>query len=300
MKMHKLMYRLSSSLFVFSILGLLGASTVLGQKESLGTVGYAAPKGFTKTLKENVVAFSSYDQATGKFCIITLYGATPGTGKPESDFKREWANIVLKNMKADASPKTETETENGWIATGGGSAIEFEGGPAFALLTVITGGNRTVSILGVFNDPTFAAPLAAFSDSIELGKAVADVPAPQVESPQAAPQSSAAVSMSAAGLVGEFENNEIRASQQYAGKQVRITGIVNIIEINRAGQVVLTFKSSITTSGNARCYFAKSQTARVGALNAHEQATVQGRVKGLGDGFENSKAYLVLEDCIVP
>src|SRR4026208_115857 len=80
------------------------------QKEALGFVNFTAPKGFTRTVKENVVAFSSYDQTAGKFCIITLYGATPGTGKPESDFKREWANLVLKNMKADASPKTETET----------------------------------------------------------------------------------------------------------------------------------------------------------------------------------------------
>ncbi len=150
------------------------------QKETLGTISYATPAGFTKTTKENIVAFSKVDPATGKFCIITLYGATPGTGKPDTDFKREWANIVLKNMKADASPKTESEAENGWTATGGGSAIESEAGPAIALLTVITGGDRTVSILGVFNDPAFAAPLAAFNDSIDLGKAVADAPAPQI------------------------------------------------------------------------------------------------------------------------
>ena len=98
-------------LFLVMVFGLLIPQESFSQSEKLGTVGYVPPKGFTKTLKENVVAFSSYDQATGKFCIITLYGATPGTGKPESDFKREWANIVLKNMKADASPKTESEVD---------------------------------------------------------------------------------------------------------------------------------------------------------------------------------------------
>jgi hypothetical protein len=106
--------------------------------------------------------------------------------------------------------------------------------------------------------------------------------------------------MHAASLVKEFENNEIRANQTYIGKRVRITGTVNIIEINSAGQIVLTFKTSITTSRMARCYFAKSQSSRVAALNAHEQATVEGTVKGLGDGFDNSKAYLVLENCTVP
>jgi hypothetical protein len=106
--------------------------------------------------------------------------------------------------------------------------------------------------------------------------------------------------MHAAALVREFENNEIRANQLYIGKRMRIHGTVNIIEINKDGQIVLTFKSSITTSRNARCYFNKSQSSRVAAINAHEEATVEGTVRGLGDGFDNSKAYLVLEDCVVP
>src|SRR5688572_11381172 len=171
--------RMSRRMFfgLFVLLGLASFSTVASAQETLGTVSYTAPVGWNKTTKTNIVAFSKVDPTTGKFCIITLYGATPGTGKPESDFKREWTNLVLKNMKADVDPKTESQVENGWTATGGGSETEVSGAPAFALLTVMTGGGRTVSILAIFNDPSFAAPLAAFSDSIELGKAVADAPA---------------------------------------------------------------------------------------------------------------------------
>lgn len=40
--------------------------------------------------------------------------------------------------------------------------------------------------------------------------------------------------------------------------------------------------------------------SRVGAINAHEQATVEGTVRSLGGGFDNSKAYFLLEDCTVP
>jgi hypothetical protein len=154
------------------MLGLLIPFSSIGQTERLGTVSYTVPAGFTKTTKENIIAFSKYDQASGKFCFITLYGATPGTGRPETDFKREWANIVLNNMKAEADPKTETALDGGWTATGGGSAVEFDGGKAFALLTVISGGGRTVSILGVFNDESFLSFLAAFSDSVVPGSAV--------------------------------------------------------------------------------------------------------------------------------
>lgn len=274
----------------------------MSQKESLGTTAYSAPTGFAKTTRENIVAFSKVDAKTGTFCIITLYGATPGTGNPESDFKREWANIVLKNMKAEADPKTESSDENGWTATGGGSAVDYEGTAAFVLLTVISGGGRTVSILGVFNDQVYMRELAAFSDSIDLGKAVASstAPGPVDNRPASVGSGPAVGSMHAAALVGEFENNEIRANAQYAGKRMRIHGVVNIIEINRGGEVVVTFKSSISTSGMARCYFDKSQTNRVGNLNANEEATVEGTVKGRGDGFEGAKAYVVLLNCTVP
>lgn len=245
----------------------LASVTAFGQNEKLGIVSFKPPAGMTKTLKENVVAFSELNEATGKFCIITLCGATAGTGKPESDFKREWANLVLKNMKADADPKTQSSVENGWTATGGGSAVDSDAGKAFALLTVISGGGRTVSILSVFNDQAFLPKMAT-------------APAPVDNPPASVPSGPTVGSMHAAALVGEFENNEIRANSQYAGKRMRIHGIVNIIEINRAGQVVLTFKSSISTSRMARCYFDKSQTARVGNLNANEEATVEGTVKG--------------------
>ena len=160
--------------------------TAFGQSEKLGDVQYTPPKGMKKTLKENVVAFSEVDQTFGKFCIITLYGATPGTGKPETDFKREWANLVVKNMKAEPNPATESTVESGWTATAGGSSIDSDAGKAFALLTVISGGGRTVSILSVFNDQSFMPQLAAFSDSIELGNAVADAPAAQAPANTAA------------------------------------------------------------------------------------------------------------------
>ncbi len=183
MNTHRFIHIFLLGLFLVAVLILLIPQRGFAQTEKLGSVGYRPPTGFTKTLKENIVAFTKVDAATGKFCIITLYGATPGTGTPAGDFKREWANIVVKNMKADAVPETETDTDKvtGWVATAGGSQVESDAGPALALLTVISGGGRTVSVLGVFNDPSYAAPLAAFSESIDLGKAVADAPAPPIQ-----------------------------------------------------------------------------------------------------------------------
>ena len=286
--------------FIGLILCLFAPLSVFAQTEKLGVVQYTAPKGWTKNQKENVVIFSEVNQTSGRFCFITLYGATSSSGTPQADFAREWNNLVVKPWSAEAGPKTETENVDGWTAIAGGSSIDFNGNKAFAFLSVLSGFGRTVSVLGILNHDSYLVALQAFLEKMDVDKSIANVQAPNVEPTQPARPSENTLTMHAAALVKEFENNEIRANQTYVGRRVRITGTVNSIEINRAGQIVLTFKSSITTYGNARCYFPKSQSSRVGALNAHELATVEGTVKGLGDGFDNTKAFVVLENCIVP
>jgi len=158
-------------LLVLTAFGLFCAQTVYCQTEKLGVVKYTSPRGMTKLPKENTIIFSEFDQATGKFCIITLYGATPGTGTAAGDFAREWNNLVLKTFTtAEREPSTATSSENGWTATGAGSEVEGAIGKAVAFLTVISGFGQTVSILGVFNDQSHAAKLDAFMSSVEMDK----------------------------------------------------------------------------------------------------------------------------------
>lgn len=112
--MTKLLCRLSFSFFVLTAAGLGLPNTTFCQTDKLGIVKYTSPAGMTKLPKDNVIAFSQFDQASGKFCIITLYGATPGTGNAKSDFAREWNNLVVKTFTtAETSPKTDTSTEDG-------------------------------------------------------------------------------------------------------------------------------------------------------------------------------------------
>ena len=254
-------------LFVTLVFCLLIPQAALCQTENLGTVSYTAPKGFTKTPKENVVAFSRVDSATGKFCIITLYGATPGTGTPAGDFKREWANLVVKNMKAEADPQTETDTDKvtGWVATAGGAQVESDAGPALALLTVISGGGRTVSVLGLFNDPSFAAQMAAFTESIELGKAVPDAPAPQIQSGNG----SGLRQLTVADIAGEwgeasgFNTRYVdRATGVYAG----------------ADSVHFTSKMTFTASGGYADDFFGLSNGRKITGNTTGTVTIVGRV----------------------
>src|SRR5688572_31794656 len=119
MKASKISRTIILGLFFTLTLGLFLPLTVYCQTEKLGIVSFTPPKGWKKTVKENVIAFSEVNETTGKFCIITLYGATPGTGSATGDFAREWNNLVVKPFMAEAGPKTETETADGWTMIAG-------------------------------------------------------------------------------------------------------------------------------------------------------------------------------------
>lgn len=149
-------------------------NTAFGQTEKLGIVQYTPVPGWAKTAKvKNVVAFSELNQTTGKYCIITLYGATPGTGSPAGDFSRDWNKLVAGTMKAEASPKTDTQTGDGWTAISGGSEVESEVSKAIGFLTVISGFGKAVSILAVFNDPAYVKQVDEFITGIEMDKIAA-------------------------------------------------------------------------------------------------------------------------------
>jgi len=172
--MNRFLFKLSLCLFVFAAVCAFAPPPALCQTEKLGIVQYMPPKGMTKTLKDNVVAFSEFDQLTGKYCIITVYGATPGTGSAQGDFKREWNNLVVKTLdKAQADPRTDTSMADGWTILAGGSPVESGVGKAIAFLTVISERSRTVSILAVFNDPAYVKQVDTFISAIELEKVAA-------------------------------------------------------------------------------------------------------------------------------
>ncbi|HLA94827.1 MAG TPA: hypothetical protein VK612_03835 [Pyrinomonadaceae bacterium] len=127
------------SFLLLAPLVFLFATSSFGQVEKLGIVQYTPVSGWTKTPKENVVAFSRMDQSAGTFCIITLYGATPGTGTSQGDFTREWNNLVVTTFAKADKPTTETSNSEGWTIQAGGAAVEGDLGKAAAFLTVIRG-----------------------------------------------------------------------------------------------------------------------------------------------------------------
>lgn len=116
--------------------------------------------------------------------------------------------------------------------------------------------------------------------------------------PESVPQNAAAT-VSAGMLVIEYEGNEVRATQMYTGKRIRVHGSVNAIEILKNGTITLTFHSPAMGYAQTRCYFNKSQSSRLGELKGGQEAIVEGTVRGLGGGL-NGKGFVEIENCVVP
>ena len=161
-----------------TVFGLLTAQTVFSQTEKLGIVSYTPPKGWKKIAKvENGnagVAFYEDNETTGKFCVITLFGAIESLGNPKKDFESEWNNRAVKGFKAAASPRRlPPESFEGWTVIAGGSKIEYEGRNATIILTMFSGFGKIVSVLAISDDKSYKTQIEAFIASIGIDKTTA-------------------------------------------------------------------------------------------------------------------------------
>ena len=172
MKELKLTRKITSVLFATIVFCLFLPQTTFCQTEKLDIVEYTPPKGWTKTPKDGAVAYSYINQSKTGFCVITLYASTASAGSPAQDFSRAWNELVVKPYKAEANPKTEMQSSDGWQAIAGGAAIELEGTKAYAILSVFSGFGKAVNVLAFFNDESVVAQLDAFTQSIKLDKTV--------------------------------------------------------------------------------------------------------------------------------
>jgi hypothetical protein len=159
-------------LFIAPIICLSAARPIFCQTETLDIIQYTPPKGWAKTTKEGAVVYTAINKTTNAFCLLTVYAGAASAGSPQKDFANEWNEVVAKPFKADANPKTQTQTTpEGWQATVGGAQIELEGGiKAATILTVFSGFQKTTSILVIFNDESYLAQASAFIDGIKLDK----------------------------------------------------------------------------------------------------------------------------------
>jgi hypothetical protein len=169
----KSFYELSFSFFILAIIVFCIPQSIFCQTEKIDIIQFTSPSGWTKTPKDGLMVYSNADKSTGGFCLLTVYPSTASAGSPNNDFANEWNEKVVKPFKAQANPKTETQTNDGWASVSAATQIESDGITSAVMMTVISGYGRTASILAIFNNQEYLPQIDAFMNGIKMDKAQA-------------------------------------------------------------------------------------------------------------------------------
>ncbi len=168
-------------MFAALTLSLYIPQTAFSQTEKLGIVSYTPPQVWTKTrpkgaktTQENLVQYIHINKTTATFCVVTLYGATNGTGNPDKDFDSEWNILAVKPFKAAANPpRIPVLSIEGWTIIAGGSEIKLKGRNTKILLNVFSGFGIAFSVLTISDDKSYKPQVQAFIESFVLYKPTA-------------------------------------------------------------------------------------------------------------------------------
>jgi hypothetical protein len=143
----------------------------ISQTETFDIITYTPPKDWKKDAKQGVVNYTNVNATTGAFCVITIYASSASTGDAEKDFKNEWKELLVTPYKAEANPKTETETTaDGWKTVGGASLVKMDGADVYIILSVYSGFGKKFSVRTSINDQTYVGEIDALFASMKLDK----------------------------------------------------------------------------------------------------------------------------------
>jgi len=165
----------------FLIFLLLTLTTQTGygqQRETFDMVSYAIPKGWKKETTNSGVTFTTTNNRTGDWCMITVYKSMNSSGNLTTDFDHEWNELVIKAYPNTVTPTPELVTQGGWSVQSGLGNFTWQNRQSVILLNVISGYGRVTSITVTTNTKAYQSEAEQFLDSIEMQKSEGETLAP--------------------------------------------------------------------------------------------------------------------------
>ncbi|MDP4261779.1 MAG: hypothetical protein Q8941_04550 [Bacteroidota bacterium] len=152
---------------------LIMAYTVSAQKESFDMLSFSPPKDWKKSTNGNNVSYSRFDEQKESFCIIAVYKSVTSSNNVQTDFTNQWNEIAVKQMSITAQPEIKPAVEEkGWKAMAGTASFQYQGNNAVGILTVLSGKNKTVSILSLTNSQDYVPDIQKFLETVDENKQV--------------------------------------------------------------------------------------------------------------------------------
>ncbi|PUZ28871.1 hypothetical protein DCC81_05165 [Chitinophaga parva] len=115
------------------------------QKQSFDIVTYTAPQNWTGKAGDGNISYSRIDG--GNWAQIAIYQHRSSEGDIQSDFDKDWNELVANGRAISAPDKTEPTSESGWTAMSGNGVWQYNGANVASMLTVYSNKKVCVAIL---------------------------------------------------------------------------------------------------------------------------------------------------------
>lgn len=188
-------------------IGLLFALSGAARADTFDAMNYNAPAGWSVKPSPTHIDFTGTARAPGSYVMLALYTAAPASGDLAADFKREWADIVLKAFSYKGTPyPARGRNAKGLDYREGTASVRWAQGQALVALYVFGLDRHVVSLLVVASDgPALRerqTEVRAFMDSLQPSGAAGAVATPPAAAPaQAQPRGQAPAQGGAAPLL---------------------------------------------------------------------------------------------------
>ena len=146
------------------------SSATAQSKETFDLISYVPPKGWKKEVKENTyTSYTITDKKKNSYCQVFIMLSVDSKGGIKEDFESEWQGLIVKSYNVKDTPQvTEPMLENGWTVKAGTTQFSFNNENALAMLTTMSGYNKTVSIVTVTNSQDYLSSIQSFLGSVEM------------------------------------------------------------------------------------------------------------------------------------
>ncbi|HNR72793.1 MAG: hypothetical protein UZ12_BCD005001961 [Bacteroidetes bacterium OLB12] len=139
-------------------------------REVFDITSFSPPAGWSREANSSVVSFVKVNNKTGSWCRLSVYKSIGSSGDLTTDFDHEWNDLIVKNFEGTTKPVPDVTTEGGWTAQSGVSTFTWQGKESYALLNVISGYGRTLSISVTMNSQEYMKAIESFLGTLELSK----------------------------------------------------------------------------------------------------------------------------------
>ena len=141
------------------------------KKETFDIATYKTPAGWKKSIKQEMVSYSTTIDMKRIYCIIDIYASIVSSGTVEDEFNKQWQELAAVPFAIKETPNKDTATDDDGrnVISGAGSFVKGSL-TGIAMLSVYVGFGRTTCILALTNDESYYTTIEDFLGALTLAK----------------------------------------------------------------------------------------------------------------------------------